>query len=283
MRRSVLEPSFPGAAPGLVAVLCCLFGAVARGDAALDAELDDLATRVDFGYYASDHSVVRAAEKQLERLPVHDRRVRYLRALAALRGAQLALAEQADADVGDLLERCVELVEPEEEDASKAPIRVARTRDPAAAEAWTLTAGCAAVATHVEPSRSAAHRRRLDRALARARAADPSNPRLELVEAWAVTLRPAAAADEVRAAAATALEEAIAAFAAFGALLGGNDALAADWGEAEALALLAEIRVRDGARREARDLVERALLAAPGYTFAEMLARAVRGEPSRER
>jgi hypothetical protein len=247
--------------------------------ASADAELSDLATRVAFGFYAADDAVLRAAEKQLERLPARDEPVRYLRALAALRRAQLELSSRPDADVGDLLERCVELAEPAEEDARNAPVRVARVRDAAAAEAWTLAAACAAVAAHVEPLRSGAHGRRRERALARARAADPTNPRVALVAAWAVSLRPAAASDDIRAAAREALEKTIAAFAEYSApSRRARAAFEPDWGEAEALALLAEIRAREGARREARDLIERALLAAPGYAFAEAIERVVRGE-----
>lgn len=254
-------------------------GGLAASVASADAELADLATRVAFGYYSGDAAVVRAAERQLERHPAQDARVRYLRALAALRRAQLELATRADADVRELLAHCTDLAAPAVENPRRAAIRVASVRDAAAAEAWTLAAACAAFAAHVEPLRSGAHGRRRDEALARARAADPGNPRVELVEAWGLSLQPAAADDDVRAAAAQAYAEAIAAFAAFSAPSREPvGAVGHDWGEAEALASLAEIRLRDGARREARDLVERALLAAPGYVFAERLASEVRGE-----
>lgn len=262
-----------------VLVLGAALGGLAAGGASDDAELADLASRLAFGFYAGEASVVRAAEMQLEARAVQDERTRYLRALAAFRRAQLELAARADAEVDELLDRCVELAEPAAENPRRAAIRVASVRDAAAAEAWTLAAACAAFAAHVEPLRAGAHGRRRDEALSRARAADPGNPRAELVEAWAVSLRPAAADADVRAAAAAAYAEAIAAFAASAAPSRASaGAVDNDWGEAEALAALAEIRLRDGARREARDLVERALLAAPGYAFAERLASRIRGE-----
>lgn len=250
---------------------------------ASDAEIDDIATRIDYGYYAGAPELVAAAERQLERLPADDERVRYLSALAAFRRAQLTLAARADAgtevgtDAGDLLEHCIELVQPDEARERDTPIRVTRLRDAAAAEAWTLTAACAALAADVEPLRAAAHGRRRDNALERARAADPSNPRIALVAAWTLSFRPAAAGDETRAAAAAALEAAVGAFALAPHSERSADAPAPEWGEAEALTLLAELRARDGAQREARDLVERALLIAPDYAFAEALERAARG------
>src|SRR5690606_9744691 len=81
-------------------VLGAALGGFAAGAANADAELADLASRVAFGYYAGDASVVRAAETQLERRSPQDERTRYLRALAALRRAQLELAARPGADVG---------------------------------------------------------------------------------------------------------------------------------------------------------------------------------------
>lgn len=260
-------------------MLGAALGCFAAIYASADTELADLAARVAFGYYSGDAAVVRAAESQLERRSADDARVRYLRALAAFRRAQLELAARPGADVREPLERCVALATPAAGNERRAPIRVASVRDPAAAEAWTLAAACAAFAAHAEPLRSGAHGRRRDEALERARAADPANPRIELVEAWALSLRPAAADDNLRAAAAQAYAEAIAAFAAFSApSRAPSGAVDSDWGEAEALAALAEIRLHDGARREARDLIERALLAAPDYALAEQLAASLRGE-----
>jgi Tfp pilus assembly protein PilF len=47
-----------------------------------------------------------------------------------------------------------------------------------------------------------------------------------------------------------------------------SDAETPGWGEAEALALLGSLYLERGSTRAARDVLERALLAAPGYTEA---------------
>ncbi|HET7132053.1 MAG TPA: hypothetical protein VFJ95_07380, partial [Gammaproteobacteria bacterium] len=76
--------------------------------------------------------------------------------------------------------------------------------------------------------------------------------------------------------AAVRLEHAVAAFDARPAALRGPE-----WGEAEALAALGELKLARGDAREARDLIERALLLAPDYRFAMELRARMQGARAR--
>jgi hypothetical protein len=119
------------------------------------------------------------------------------------------------------------------------------------------------------PGCSSAHAQRWlatsgdSRTLSQARRLDRDNPRLALVEAWHTVpdTKPleAAAVDE----GVTKLEAVVGLFetASSGPRTPG-------WGEAEALALLGSLYLERGSTRAARDVLERALLAAPGYTYA---------------
>jgi tetratricopeptide (TPR) repeat protein len=87
-----------------------------------------------------------------------------------------------------------------------------------------------------------------------------------------VSVRPALADAAVRDEAVKKLEAAADAFAAWT-----PPPDAPGWGEAEALAALAELHLTRGELREARDLIERALLVAPGYGFAVELRTQLQG------
>jgi hypothetical protein len=93
-----------------------------------------------------------------------------------------------------------------------------------------------------------------------------------------VSPRPALAEPELRAEAIKKLEAAIDAFAAWSPTPDSPT-----WGEAEALAALAEVRLAEGEVRAGRDLIERALLLAPDYHFAVELRAQLRGARSEPR
>jgi tetratricopeptide (TPR) repeat protein len=112
----------------------------------------------------------------------------------------------------------------------------------------------------------------LQQALAHARELEPSNPRIALIDAWLVSARPALADASVRDEAVKKLEAAADAFAAWSPTPD-----VPDWGEAEALAALAELYLTRGELRDARDLLERALLVAPDYRFAVDLRAQLQG------
>ncbi len=199
------------------------------------AELADLAARIDYGFYNDDTHAIDAARTALGRLGDAPG-VRYYRDYASLRRAQLNPADRASA------RECAEHDVP----ADLSP--------PVAAEAWILVAACAVVG-----QQSIRH---VEQALARARELDRRNPRLGLVEAW--MMRHGAGGDALaREDLAAKLQQTVEAFDTWRA-----PPNAPDWGEAEALAALAEATLARGETRAARDLIERALLLVPDYRVA---------------
>lgn len=215
----------------MLAVLAC----AARGEPS--SELLDLAARVHYGFYHAEPRAIDAARAALDRL-ADSPEVLYYRDFAALRRAQLGGNDRLSLE---RLEQCAEREVPAGLDK-----RVA-------AEAWVLVAACAEL-------RSDASGR--DRALALARERDDDNPRIALVEAWA--LEPAAEADVARREAhAQKLAAALEAFAAWAPSIDDPD-----WGHAEVLTALGAAALTRGQVRAARDFIESALLHAPDYRAA---------------
>src|SRR5215813_4564995 len=141
-----------------VVILALLAGCSVRAaSAAPSEEISDLASRIDYGYYAAEPRVIEAARAVLDRAEASDPATRYYTAYAAFRLAQLAAHGTGNdgAAPGALIDTCIQKATP--------------PRDaPAAAEQWILVAACAEVG---------AQSRRRDQALERARALDPENPR----------------------------------------------------------------------------------------------------------
>jgi hypothetical protein len=202
--------------------------------AAPSAELLDLAGRVHFGYYHAEPRAIEAASAALDRL-ADSPHVLYYRDFAALRRAQLGAPDRA---AREHLAACAR-----REAEAGLDKRFA-------AEVWVLAAACAHVAGDDA---------RRDKALSLARQRDDDNPRIALVEAWA--LRRAAETDSAEQPAALAKLRAV--VEAFDAWTPSIDD--PDWGEAEALAALAAAALEEGQVRSARDLIERSLLLAPDY------------------
>jgi tetratricopeptide (TPR) repeat protein len=229
----------------LVAACVCCAAIATTAHGASPAEIADLAARIDYGFYNDDAPAIDAARAALGRLG-DAATVRYYLDYAGLRRAQLNPADRASA------RECAERTVP----GDLAP--------PAAAEAWILVAACAVVGQQSV--------RRIEQALSRARDLDKRNPRLGLVEAWimrhgALSGDAVATEDLVNK-----LQQTIEAFGAWRA-----PANAPDWGEAEALAALAEATLARGETRAARDLIERALLLVPDYRAAvELRSRLLR-------
>lgn len=224
----------------------CLATALAEADSW--ADLADIAARIEYGFHAEEPGMVEAAHDELARAGTAGEAAAYYRALAALRLG--SLMPPGSSREHEWLETCARLT----------PAEDARTR--LAAEAWVVVAACAFEAARGEPMRGLLLQRRAAQALERAAALDPGNPRLALVRA-----RSLAAGPELTAA----LEAAVQAFELPGTGSG------PDWGEAEALALLAEARLAEGRLQAARDLVERSLLVAGDYRFALALRERVLG------
>jgi tetratricopeptide (TPR) repeat protein len=258
----------------LTAVVALAAGALlAHGArAGVTPELADLAGRIDYGFYVGDPRAITDAAAALKRMSDGDPAVRYTRAFASFRLAQLG-GERAASDA----ESCVKnatVAEPTEQLTRAA----AEARARASVESWLLVAVCSGLTGDVEPGKGLAHDKRLQMALARARELEPSNPRIALIDAWLVSVRPALAEESVRDEAVKKLEAAADAFSAWS-----PPADVPDWGEAEALAALAELRLARGQLRDARDLIERALLVAPDYRFAVELRAQLQGSRSAAR
>jgi hypothetical protein len=201
------------------------------------AELLDLAARVHYGYYHGEPRTIETASTALERLG-ESPEVLYYRDFAALRRAQLGGADRsALARLNDCARR-------------ELPTDIDKTR---LAEAWVLVAACALVA---------GDERGREQALGQARTLDDDNPRIGLIEAWAIE-RAAATDPERREALAAKLTAVVAAFDAWTPSIDDPD-----WGHAEALTALAAGTLERGQVRAARDLIERALLLAPDYRVA---------------
>jgi hypothetical protein len=220
-------------------LLCAVatVGATQTVQAQPSAELLDLAARVHYGYYHGEPSAIETARAALERLP-DSPEVLYYRDFAALRRMQLGGADRAALI---RLDECAR--------RNVAP----GLPKPFTADAWILVAACALLADD---------ERRSDEALELARERDDDNPRIALVEAWAIER---AVQDD------PAQGEAFAAQLA--AVVEGFDAWTPsiddpDWGHAEALTALAAIALDRGQARTARDLVERALMLVPEYQAA---------------
>lgn len=226
-------------------VWSALLGVLGSGVASADltSDLADLSARAEYGFYAAEPGVISAARRDLQRLANSDARVSYYRALAAMRAAQVD-ARRA----GDALDDCVESAEQ------------ATRQEPSWAEAWVLVGACSTLA---------ADERRFQGAIASARRLDRDNPRLALVEVWhSVPAMKPLEGPAVDALAAR-LEAVVDLFEAASARPG-----APGWGEVEALALLGSVYLGRGSTRAARDVLERALLAAPGYVHAvELMSR----------
>lgn len=232
MLSAMYSPRKPTVALAAAAAL-----AVSAVLAAPSAELLDLASRVHYGYYHAEPRVIDTALGALERL-ADSPEVTYYRDFAALRGAQLGGRDRA---ARGRLEAC----------AARDVARGLEKRF--AAEAWALVAACAEVAGDDG---------RREQALANARERDDDNPRIALVEAWALA-RKAGRDPAQRAAVDAKLAAAVEAFDAWSPSIDDPD-----WGHAEALTALAARVLERGEVRAARDLIERSLLLAPDYQAA---------------
>jgi len=243
---------------------CCTLAPSARAD--VTPEVADLAGRIDYGFYVCDARAITDAAAALKRMSDGDASVRYYRAFASLRLAQLG-GERAAGDA----ENCVKNATVDEP-TERLTRAAAEARARASVESWLLVAVCSGLTANADPGKGLAHDKRLLQALAHARELEQSNPRIALIDAWLVSVRPALADAAVRDEAVKKLEAAADAFAAWT-----PPPDAPGWSEAEALAALAELHLTRGELREARDLIERALLVAPGYGFAVELRTQLQG------
>jgi len=232
---------------------CAAIGSV--GDASANSDLLDVIARIDYGFYVGDVNLIVAAGTELDRLRGNERERAYYGAYAAWR-LNLIDAAAAPRLRRERSERCFAATAELIDDSSWAP------------EAHVLAAACA-LAVHGEKSaRGAGMQAKVVHAIDAARAIDAENPRLLLVAALASMGGDPA---EQQLAQINALEAALVRFDAAAGEIGLRPA----WGRAEALAHLGKLQLARGQTREARDLIERALLDAPEYHFALQLQKAL--------
>jgi hypothetical protein len=131
------------------------------------------------------------------------------------------------------------------------------------ADAAVLVAACSGLLQKAEPMRALLHQRRAEQALELARALESTDPRLALVEVWLFSESDLGSPQY--------LSQLDATLAAFEAWPRPYDV--PSWGEAEALVLLGAAYFENSDVRAARDSVEAALLAAPGFNLALQLQR----------
>jgi hypothetical protein len=221
--------------PCLVLLLPALGQAVEIGN-----DIRDTAARVDYGFYTEDLSLIAAARDAVAERSA-DPWTSYLRAYASYRAAQLTLA--LDRPVGQLLDDCISTAE------------AAAEFNETEIEATVLIAACSALSASAAPVRSLLHQRRYRRAADRIQAREPANPRFQLIAFTSPHMADPASRPTPHAL--------IDAFAERGKAFAFPD-----WGEAEALTVVAVGQLEAGDRRGARDLVEAALLKAPDYHAA---------------
>jgi hypothetical protein len=234
-----------------------ILGVIATGSGSAHGNPDllDVVARIEYGYYAGDVNLLSAASAELERLRGSEPARVYYRAYAALRLNQIdlhATSRKKRQRVDDCLASTAELVV-----------------DPDwAVEAHVLAAACVIGASSARTARGFGSRGTWQRSIDAAREIDPDNPRLLLISALALPADDAIAQHDGRLAAlAGALEQFDAQPMATG--------MRPVWGRADTLAHMGAIQLERGRAREARDLIERALLEAPGFHFALQLQKAL--------
>lgn len=255
-----MKPGWIAAIVGIVASGVCAAGEPTWPP--LSSELLDLEARIEYGFYANEPRTIEGALDRLRELDGKDPAARYYEGLAAYRLAQVELATTPHArEAVALLDRCEQLTRDLANDAQ------------VGTEAEILGAACTTLAAGDALADAPVSTRKIVEALLHAGSEDALNPRLALV---AARLRLASTpgdheahtlARELLESAARALEQRA------------EPSNGPHWGEAEALAMLAELDLEDGKRLAARDMIERALLAAPGYRFALALKERLLSSP----
>jgi tetratricopeptide (TPR) repeat protein len=237
----------------IACLLAPLALAAAAGTSAADEpgpRMTDIAARLDYGFYSREPAVVEAARAELEGLSQGNAWREYLLGYAAMRLAELGGGRKG---TDDLLDDCIERGQ------------AAAEHGQTALDGWLLVGVCSALAAKLEPVQSLLHQRRYENALGKARAIDSEHPRIRFVESWkqggGSVVQTTAPVEELEAVA-----EAFRVWPERYSI--------PSWGEAEAQAMLGAAYLARDDVRQARDHLEQALLAAPGYRDAlELMSR----------
>ena len=249
--------------PMIAAWLCCAVLGLQTARAADLGELNDLVARTQFDYYTADARALALDVQAIAKFSVDDSRQRTLQYHLAygqwklaeiLRQKDKSGSRHAAGDCSDATDKGLDAV----------PKRANMIRpDVMHAELYAIQAGCAAV--HEEFYRAG-------KAIDSARALQPTNPRVLLVDATIAIARAKSVKER-----SDAEKVIVAAVAAFDAQPP-QPANVPDWGHAEALARLGALRLQQGNRVAARNSIERALVLASDYVWArELLGKVTSG------
>ena len=222
------------------------------------SELEDAAARIQYGSYTADPRSIVDALALVQRIELPQSRIglkEYYVAyghwkLAALYADQVARGQRtARASSVKAANAC--------EDAAHSATRL----DPRLAEAHAIQAVCSALASRAPDVLSLGGCVR-HRALRTALELDASNPRIRLIEAHCRF-----EGEKDTAGLLGQVQSVVHAFAKASPRGAGHP----DWGEADALVLLARLQLQNGSAIDARDSLERALVIAPDYREARDL------------
>jgi len=248
----------------LVATAC--FSVMSCGSAAFAAdsgELGDLAAQIQFGYYGGDARALAREVQAIAKLQVEDslqRTLQYQLAYGQWKLAETLLATDRSG-AKRAANNCIDTAD---KGLEAVPKRANIIRpDVMHAELYAIQAACAAVREEFYKA---------GKAIDSARGLQPTNPRVQLVDAIIAIARAKSAQD--RSGAERMIVATVAAFDAQTPL----PANVPDWGHAEALARLGALQLQQGNRIEARNSIERALVLASDYVWArEMLGKITGG------
>ena len=243
--------------------------------AAEQAELRDLAARVQFDAYAADVRALRADIAALTQLQVSDDLMPSRQYFVGYGQWKLAetLLEKDRGGAKRAAEQCQLALEPiidAQAPRSNAMPRAQRERwFERRAEALAIAAGCkwSAAEASLLPGSNMLGSMKVDDTLEEAALIAPNNPRVKFVDAMLALRRASSKNDRAEA------ERKLISITALFDALPPSEPGAADWGYAEALAYLGQSYLATGNRIGARNALERALVLAPDYSWARDLLK----------
>lgn len=225
------------------------------------AELNDFSARIQYAYYTEDRVALKKSLEELAKTSLRGAdaslKQEYL-AYGEWKSAELARANDK-ADAAEAADRCVAATE-SALDGGATPAKIK-------AELYSLQAICATTLGELRSFRAPLYKRKADKSFSEALQLDARNPRVLMVRALARGQENSSQTSD------TARSQWLDVVQAFT-----NDAPGIDnpdWGFPEALAALGAVESARGDAVAARDALERALVLAPDYHFAQTLLRKI--------
>jgi hypothetical protein len=228
------------------------------------SELDDAAARMQYGFHTSDARAIEDALGSMQRIELPESRKGVNEYYTAYGYWKLAEVRADEIAAGGKLPRS------EVTKAAAACVKAAETAttiDVRMAEAHAIQAACSALTSRALDSSGSCARHK---GLRTARELEPTNPRIQLIDAQCTLggeKNPAVARQRLAAL-----------VKVFDALPPASPARP-DWGQPEALLMLARAQLKQGDSVAARDSLERALVLAPDYRQARAELEVVASRP----